>query len=285
MKHGPGLLRGIGDVAERYDGLILDLFGTVHNGIDLLPGALDALQAIRQRQIRVCLLSNAPRRSGDVADRLTAMGLEPRFYRGLVTSGEMVFEALSMGGCGLGDRYFHIGPNELARLLDGSGRTAVTELEEADFLLCTGISDGPSLERDLFSRAIDRKLTLVCANPDRSVIIGQNRIACAGSVAERYEAMGGTILYFGKPYRAAYDRALSRLDLAGGRVLAIGDALDTDIRGACAAGIDAALVLTGIHRHELVDRRTGNASWTKTRRLREREYCPTFVMQAFAWTS
>ncbi|KRB49193.1 hypothetical protein ASE04_18620 [Rhizobium sp. Root708] len=284
MKHGPAFLHGIVEVADRYDGLILDLFGTVHDGIDLLPGVLDALRAIRQRRIRVCLLSNAPRRSRDVANRISEMGLEPEFYCGLVTSGEMAFDALSTGGGDFGDRYFHIGPSELSGLLDGSGRTAVTEPDEADFLLCTGIGDATSLTRDLFSRAIDRKLTMVCANPDRSVIIGQELISCAGAVAQYYEAMGGTILHFGKPYRAAYDQALSRLDLTGDRVLAVGDALDTDIRGARAVGIDAALVLTGIHRDELVDRRTGRASLAKIKRMREREHQPIFVMHALAWS-
>lgn len=282
MRQDHPILNSIGDLADRYDGLIVDLFGTLHDGIDVLPGVLDALREIKQRDIRVCLLSNAPRRRAHVAEQIHRMGLEPDLYCGLVTSGEMVFEASSVDTTRLGDRYFHIGPAELSGLLDGSGCSPVADIDEADFILCTGIGYGPTASREPFARAIERKLVMVCANPDRSVIIGQNTIACAGMVAEHYEEMGGIVWYFGKPYRAVYDRAFSCLGLPAKHILAVGDALETDIQGANAAGIDAALVLTGIDRHLLFDRQEGRVPGTEIARLPNKQCQPTFVIRAFA---
>ncbi len=282
MRQGHRIIGSIGDLADQYDGLIVDLFGTLHDGIDLLPGVLGALRDINQRHIRICLLSNAPRRRAQVVEQIDRMGLEHDFYCGLITSGEMVFEALAAGSSSLGDRYFHIGPAELSGLLHGSGRSPVADIDEADFLLCTGIGHGPSVSRDPFARAIERKLVMVCANPDRSVMIGQNTIACAGMVAERYEGMGGTVWYFGKPHRAAYDGAFSCLGIPAKRILAVGDALETDVRGANAAGIDAALVLTGIDGHLVFNRQEGRVPWNKIAALRNRQHRPTFVVRAFA---
>jgi HAD superfamily hydrolase (TIGR01459 family) len=277
-------LQTLHDLAHRYRGIVLDLFGTVHDGIEPFPGALDALHHLRENDIRVCLLSNSPRRRFDVAARLFDMGIDAPLYRGLVTSGELVFEDLSSSSTPLsGGRHFYVGPADLARLLDGSCCTRTERLAEADFLLCTGMPDDPNDLALVLDDARAMDLVMVCANPDRQVIVGDTRIDCAGMIAESYEAIGGRVLQYGKPDGRAYRRALSILGLPKEAVLAIGDALETDISGAKRAGLDAALVLTGFHREELVDPRTGHLMRHKLDRLcRDEQLAADFVLRAFS---
>lgn len=287
MTGRPWVFTNLRDIASGYRGIILDLFGTVHDGLNPLDGAIEALRTLHRDGIAVCLLSNSPRRREDVAARLSQMGFAPELYGGLVTSGELAFEALSNDADrNLGRRFFHIGPLELSGLFDGSGRDLAEAVDQADFLLCTGAGGNQSLEdaeRVLWD-AQARGLVMVCANPDRAVMIGKTRIDCAGTTAAHYERLGGTVLYYGKPLLPAYDRALSVLGLARDHVLAIGDGLETDIVGARRAGIDAALVLTGIHHDQLVNTMTGHVLWDRLARLCSgHEHLPDFVMPAFTW--
>ena len=93
---------------------------------------------------------------------------------------------------------------------------------------------------------------MVCANPDLVVVNGGKTEICAGTVARRYEALGGKVHYFGKPHAPIYQESLALLGVGDRkRILAVGDSLRTDIAGANAAGIDGLLVLSGIHRDEL----------------------------------
>ncbi|CDM61333.1 MULTISPECIES: TIGR01459 family HAD-type hydrolase [Rhizobium] len=287
MTGRPSVLTNLRDIASGYRGIILDLFGTVHDGLNPLDGAIDALRMLRRGEIAVCLLSNSPRRREDVAARLAQMGFAPELYRGLVTSGELAFEALSNdANRDLGRRFFHIGPPELSGLFDGSGRERAEAVDQADFLLCTGASGNQALEEAerVLGNAQVRGLVMVCANPDHAVMVGKTRVDCAGTIAAHYECLGGTVLYYGKPLLPAYDRALSVLGLARDHVLAIGDGLETDIVGARRAGMDAALVLTGIHHDQIVNPKTGHVLWGRLARLcLGHERLPDFVMPAFTW--
>ena len=235
---------GLKDIISAYDGLILDLFGVLHNGIEPLPNALEALEQLRANGKRTCLLSNSPRRSGEVAARLRTMGIDPELYDGLITSGELVFAAFAATSpCEApvpGSRFLHIGPQYLSGLLNGLALERVAKVGEANFVLVTGAPE-PEGDASLLFEARQYGLPLICANPDLTVMIGDQNIPCAGTVAAEYEAMGGKIHYFGKPWLHAYEEALMVLRLPPSRVLAVGDSLATDICGANGAGVDFGL--------------------------------------------
>ncbi|MBB3397850.1 MULTISPECIES: TIGR01459 family HAD-type hydrolase [unclassified Rhizobium] len=238
-------------IAQSFRGVVLDIFGVIHDGATLYEPVHEALTRMRAAGMRICLLSNSPRRAAAVASRLLNMGLGPDLYQGLITSGEMARAAL--GGSGRtsrapgGRRYWHAGPPDLADLLDGLALERVAEIKEADFILATGNME----ESDsLLQQARQQGLPMVCANPDLEVMLAEQRIRCAGSLAARYEAIGGRVIRFGKPEPFAYESALRVLDLPATAVIAIGDSLATDISGANRAGIRSALVMTGVHHVE-----------------------------------
>ena len=102
-----------------------------------------------------------------------------------------------------------------------------------------------------------RALPMICANPDVVVERGDKLVYCAGAIADLYAAAGGEVVYAGKPYRPIYEQALSVAEAARGapvahhRLLAIGDSVRTDLKGAAALGIDSLFVTAGIHAEEL----------------------------------
>lgn len=244
------------DLTGSYRGVILDLFGVLHDGVNAYPYTVETLVKLRARGIRTCLLSNSPRRSQSVAARLASMGVFEDLYHSLTTSGEMVYEAFAgadppveTARC---QRFFHIGPAELSGLFNGLAVAQTRTLAEADFILATGSleKDAGSTDTSLLLAGQLRKLPMVCANPDIEVYIGKRKVMCAGTVAAQYELHGGQVIRYGKPCASAYVRALKLLDLSVTDVLAVGDSLATDILGANRMGIDSALVMTGIHQDD-----------------------------------
>ena len=253
------VLPGIRGLMDRYDGFILDLWGVIHDGVAPYPGAADALVRMRDRGKRVLLLSNAPRRAAVVVAQLTRFGVGPALYDHLLTSGEATHRALGRRDdppvAALGRACFHMGPPRDERLLEGMDIRRVDRIEDADFILATGLDwddeTTEPYEPDLAVGA-GRGLTLVCANPDLEVIRGGRRILCAGALAARYEALGGRVIYFGKPHPPIYRQSLALLGIADGdRIVAIGDSMRTDIAGAMGAGIDGVLCTGGLHAEEL----------------------------------
>jgi HAD superfamily hydrolase (TIGR01459 family) len=172
-------------------------------------------------------------------------------------------------------------------MLEGTGRIIVEHLERADFVVATG-TDGTRSVADYESTLtamIDRRLPMICANPDLLVMVEDRRTLCAGSLAERYEQLGGEVLYHGKPHAGAYQRVMTCLSLEPPDLLAFGDSFRTDVAGANRAGIDAAFVVGGIHREEL--RRKSKKGLFDERRLAELadESCAfaRFVIMTFCW--
>ncbi|HJP20226.1 MAG: TIGR01459 family HAD-type hydrolase [Alphaproteobacteria bacterium] len=250
---------GLAALAERYDGLIVDLWGVIHDGREPYPGVLDCLDRLRQAGHKVVLLSNAPRSAARVLAALGGMGITNERVDGLVTSGDVTLEALRRRNdawhTALGHFFLHLGPARDWGLLQDTPHCEVVGLEEADFILVTGFYDDESEcaadYRELFGAALRRRLPMVCANPDLSVMRGSRTVPCAGALAAAYEALGGEVRYHGKPHAGAYDVAVERLDgIARSRILVVGDSLRTDIAGARAAGIDALFVTGGLHADE-----------------------------------
>jgi HAD superfamily hydrolase (TIGR01459 family) len=246
----------IAELAEGYDGFIVDLWGVVHDGVRPYPGVIAALAALRAAGKRVVFLSNAPRRAAAVAASLADMGIAPGTYDGVVTSGEVVRRALASRTdpdfAALGARFVHLGPARDRNLFEGLDLIEVSAPDEADFMLNTGpddlaAQDDAAAFDALLAGSLKAGLPMVCANPDLEVIRDGRRIVCAGLLAQRYESWGGRVIWRGKPDPAVYAPTLDLLGTARDRTIAFGDSLRTDIAGAKAAGIASVLVLTGIH--------------------------------------
>ncbi len=250
-----------GPLAARYDGFILDLWGVIHDGVTPYPGAADCLRALRDAGKRVVLLSNAPRRAHVAAVALRAMGIEDGLYTGIMTSGEATFLALRTPEADpwfarLGSRIFHLGPERDRNVLEGLPFTRVDSPADADFVVNTGPDDlGSQTDITEFYPVLDAchaaGLPMICANPDLEVIRGGTRVICAGALAQHYAGLGADVRWLGKPDPAIYTPVLAMLGLDRARVLAVGDALRTDIAGADAVGLDSCWVLGGIHGAEL----------------------------------
>ena len=251
----PPLARGLADLAGRYDVLIVDLWGTAHNGLAPFPGVPDALARARASGLRVVMVTNAPRRSSAVVEQLAGLGLTAAHHDGVVTAGEVAWRTLrdrrDPWHASLGTRCYFIGLARDYSLVEDNGLTRVDAVAEADFVVLAGPTGWDKSVDDhvpVLAECRARGLKLVCANPDLEVIRGDQRLVCAGAIAQRYEAMGGAVRQHGKPFRGIYDMAL---EVAGApdpaRVLAIGDGLPTDITGAIGARLDCAFIPGGLH--------------------------------------
>ena len=252
------LLSGLGEIDGRYDGLILDLWGVLHDGTAPFPGVVDALSRLKQAGKRLCVLSNAPRRAHLVEQRMNEIGLVRGLYDHVHSSGEEAWQHLLRRDdpfyAALGRRCYHIGPARDDNMLEGVDLERVAEIEEAEFILNTGPSGWDETVEQyeaLLREARARDLPMVCANPDLVVVSQGRRAICAGVVAQRYEALGGRVRWHGKPFRPVYETCFAALGIADRRrLLAVGDSLRTDIAGANAAGIASLLVTGGIHAEE-----------------------------------
>ncbi len=253
-------LGGLSALADRYDGFILDVWGVLHDGVSLCPGAVESLDRLAAAGKAFVMLTNAPRRSATVVEAMVAMGMPPRHCRNILSSGEAAFVDLSERRAPFyakaGDSFVHIGPDRDRGLLEGIGWTETGEPDEAGLIVNTGPwEDGATVpdHEDLLSRAAARGTPMLCANPDLEVVRGGRRIICAGALAERYERLGGTVRYLGKPRAEIYDycfRALPGIDRS--RIAAVGDSFRTDLVGARNVGVDPVLVTGGIHGRELL---------------------------------
>lgn len=253
------MITGLAALAPRYDAFILDLWGTLHDGVVPLPGAVDALDRLKAADKRVLILSNAPRRVGPVIARMRRLGIADGLYDAVLSSGEAAW-------LGLRDRPddWHRALGRACTLIGAAGDDSVIsgldivrvgDIAEAEFIVCVGLAGAGETVADyepVLAPAAARRLPMICVNPDIEVLRGGVRELCAGALAQRYRALGGDVYYHGKPHAPIYRLALERLGgISPARVLAIGDSLTTDVAGAAAAGMDSLLVTGGIHAETL----------------------------------
>ena len=285
MARNPVALTGVQPLAEAFDGFIVDVWGVLHDGLRLYPGVTDALDRLAELGKDVVFLTNAPRRSRDVARMLERLGLPERHRRNIVASGESVHAALSERTdpfhAALGRRCIVLGETMENDILTGLDLERVDAFEDADFIVNIGPwRKGAALadyEEEL-ARAAALGLPMICANPDLSVMQGGSEMLCAGALAVRYEGLGGGVAWHGKPHPAIYDLCLARIgEPPRNRVVAIGDSLGTDIKGATEAGLRSTLVLGGLHTGEIG--RDGSLSTL----LDAHGVVPTFTLPGFAW--
>ena len=286
------LIRGIRALAPRYDGFILDLWGVVHDGVAPLPCALDCLRGLIEAGKRIVLLSNAPRRSRDVAERITRIGVPSDLYHEVMSSGEEAWQYLDRRNdafyATLGRRCLHIGSERDTGIREGLGLELVEAAEEAEFILNTGPAGWDDRIEDyapLLRRALARGLPMVCANPDLVVMHVGHLALCAGALAQWYEQRGGRVRWHGKPFRSVYDTCLGLLRIGDrSRILAVGDSLRTDIAGAAGAGIDSVLIVGGVHADEFgaISGRPPDLKRIE-KALRKGSYSPVGVALTFCW--
>lgn len=283
-------IKGLSEVASGFDGFILDLWGVIHDGVEAYAGARDTLAAIRAAGKRTLLLSNAPRRADALVEQLARMGIGRDMYDEVLSSGEAVHMELARRTdpfyASLGRQLYHMGPERDANVFAGLDLVAV-DIEHADFILNTGPWDFNETVEDYVPKmkaALARNLPMICANPDHVVIRQGQPVVCAGALAARYAEMGGVVSTRGKPDPAIYDNALELLGLERNSVLAVGDALHTDVKGANGAGLRAVFVTQGIHAAELGIRPGEEAESDTLRRVVTRHgERPMAAIATFRW--
>ncbi len=248
------MIKGLSSLAETYDGVICDVWGVLHNGASAYPAAAEALTRFRALGKAVVLLTNAPRPAKSIEDLLSRQyAITSQSYDEIVTSGSVAREAFANE---TRRRVFHVGPEHNLNLFEGLDVELVGE-DDAEYAVLTGMFDdeteSPETYRPMLSRFADRGLRVYCANPDIIVERGDRLVYCAGALAQLYVELGGDTVIIGKPYKPVYDAALDALGRALARpvdkrrVLAIGDGLPTDIKGAWGQGLDVLMVTAGIH--------------------------------------
>jgi HAD superfamily hydrolase (TIGR01459 family) len=250
-------------LARDYDVLLCDVWGVIHNGMTAFPAACDALTRFRQRGGTAILITNAPRSGDAVARILDRLGVPRDAYDAITSSGDVTRGIVASR---LPQTLFHLGPERDLSIFGGLDVTFAA-LENADYVVCSGLFDDttetPDNYRDTLAAMRARALFMVCANPDVVVERGDTLVYCAGALADAYAALGGEVLYCGKPHAPIYDAALAKAAASRGatmparkRVLAIGDSVRTDLKGAAAFGLDYMFVTSGIHAGDYGSRET-----------------------------
>ncbi|MGF9758641.1 TIGR01459 family HAD-type hydrolase [Microvirga sp. 0TCS3.31] len=250
-------VEGLQPLADNYDLILCDVWGVLHNGVKAYETASDALTRFRAKGGRVVLVSNAPRPGASVGTQLDGFQVPRSAYDAIVTSGDLTRLAIQER---IDKVVHHIGPPRDMPIYKGID-VRFGSIEEADYVVCSGFDNDEEETVEDYRPQLEamrrRSLLMVCANPDLVVERGHMILPCAGTIALAYEEMGGKVFYAGKPHRPVYERALTvASDLAGHaipkeRVLAVGDAIRTDIAGAVGFGIDALMIARGIHAGEL----------------------------------
>lgn len=254
----PTPISGLRELAARYDVLLCDVWGVIHNGRESFPVACEALSRFRAEVGPVILISNAPRPHPPIVEQLDSLGVPRSAWTQLITSGDATRVLLADRSPG---PVWKIGPDRDRPLYDGIDLSEGGP-DDAAFISVTGPYDDeveePADYRDRFTGCVARGLELICANPDIVVQRGDKLIYCGGALAQLYESLGGRVLMAGKPYRPIYDMALTAAaaklgrPVEASRVLCVGDGLPTDVRGANARGLDVLFVANGIHGGETV---------------------------------
>ncbi len=283
------IITALPEVSDQYDALFVDLWGCVHDGRKALPDAVAALQAYRKTGGKVVLVTNSPRPRTGVEKQLQHFGVADDAWDSIATSGDSARSAMFRGV--VGEKVWFIGhPGERKffeplTILDHPISVETVPLDQAEGIVCTGPADpmaDPEVMKPEFEQAIARGLKLLCANPDIVVDRGEVREWCAGALAALYTEMGGESLYFGKPHGPIYDLARRRLaaldvDIPDSRILAIGDGIQTDVKGAMDEGIDSLFITGGLAAAETATQHQPNEDKLNSYLIREAS-APTYAI-------
>lgn len=282
-------LQGLEAVADQYDAFVLDIWGTLHNGERIFPGVLNALHELKAMGKQVSFLSNSPSRIASVTERLnSSYGITPDLYQAAFNSGESSYLALRDRNeewhQRLGKKFYFIFAESHRRNYIDLDYEQVHLIDQADFIIITKTLDFNETIEDyqvLLNEAAERGLPMVCANPDRIVGIGDTIFICPGTVAAYYQTLGGDVYYHGKPHQDVYKHLHKLLgEPDPRRMLAIGDAFETDILGGNRFGCDTLLLTDGIHNTDI---NPNNLIADIERVSAQYDAHPTYVMDQLRW--
>jgi HAD superfamily hydrolase (TIGR01459 family) len=284
----PSVTERFSTLAGGYDAVLSDVWGVIHNGIKATTAACDALTRFREQGGTVMLITNAPRPGATVIKFIDKVGVPHSAYDGIVSSGDVTRSVMAARP---DKNVFHIGPERDLPIFDGLGLKFVP-LNEADYVVCTGLRNDEVETAETYraemGELLKRRLFMLCGNPDLVVERGDKLIHCAGAIADLYRSLGGQIVYAGKPHRPIYDLAIERVAALRGsapplkRVLAIGDSVRTDLKGATGYGLDCLFVTAGIHAEELGDRHDPNMA-ALNRIFADAGVAPKAVTRGLMW--
>ena len=242
---------GLRIIAHKYQLFYIDLWGVIHNGVELYENAILTLNELSKLQKDFVLITNAPRPNLNVKNFLEKLGMKKDLTNHVFTSGQAALTYLKDNF--LLKKFFHVGPPRDFDLFLDFKDNKLEKIEDADYLLCTGLFDDKKIDlnyyKDLLQNFISKKM--ICTNPDLIVDKGNVRELCAGSVAMVFEKMGGEVIYFGKPYPEIYNQSIDNKDK---KILSIGDNLNTDIKGANLLNYDSLIISNGIHKNEIKEK-------------------------------
>jgi len=248
-------LEHISEIYKNYDTFVIDLWGVMHDGIKLNSKAIEAVDHLNNNDKKIVFLSNAPRPSSKVIDFLLKIKMDKKYLLNVMTSGEAAMQAINQYK--FGKKFFHLGPPRDSSLFEKI-KDNLTSIDNCDFILCTGLfdEDDPDLnKKQLHENDMDyyknflasySSKKLICTNPDLIVHRGDKKEYCAGYIAKIFEELGGKVIYYGKPHKEIYELCFKKNE----KVLAIGDNLRTDIKGANNLNKDCLFISNGVHRDE-----------------------------------
>ena len=241
-------IKGLKEIYDKYDAFFIDLWGVIHNGIQLYPGAIEVLENLYKLNKRFVLMSNAPRPSKNVEKFLLNLKMDKIFTKNIFTSGEAALKSIQQNI--YGKNFYHIGPKRDNSLFKGFEKNK-TSLKEADFILCTGFLDNHEESLDFYKDLLKNytQIKMICTNPDLIVHRGSKQEYCAGTLAALFQELGGEVIYFGKPYPEIYKFCTNNEE----KVLVIGDNIRTDIKGANNMKFDSLFITNGIHKNEFLN--------------------------------
>ena len=242
------VIKGLREIYQKYDAFFIDLWGVMHNGFHLYPGAIEVIENLYKLKKRFVLMSNAPRPSENVEKFLLNMKMEKIFTKNVFTSGQAALKSLQQKV--YGKNFYHLGPERDTSLFKGFERDKKS-LKSADFILCTGFLENNEDSLDFYKNLLKNytQLKMICTNPDLIVHRGSKKEYCAGTLAEIFKKLGGTVVYFGKPYPEIYKFCMKKNET----VLVIGDNIRTDIKGANNMKFDSLFITSGVHKDEFLD--------------------------------
>ena len=240
--------KGLRSIVEEYDVFFIDIWGVLHDGLNLFENSVEVLEKLEKNKKQYVLLTNAPRPNLTVIKYLKKMGLDEKKAQQVYTSGQAALDQLKNMNL---KSFFHIGPPRDFDLFKTFESQKSEKIDSSEFLLLTGLFDDHKTDLKFYEKLLldHTKKKMICTNPDLVVDRGEEREFCAGSVAKIFEKLGGEVKYFGKPYPEVYKKALN--NLGGKKVICIGDNLNTDIKGANLQNFDSLLINNGIHKNEI----------------------------------
>lgn len=250
------VLSGLREIAPAHDALVCDVWGVLHDGNRAHLPACDALRTFKETRGPVVLLTNAPRPVSDVEELFVEKyGVPLDCYDTIVTSGVATRDDLAKRAKDHKLAMLHVGPERDNGIYEGLNIETVG-VEKAEIVLCSGLYDDDTETPADYAKPLAemkaRNLTMICANPDWVVQRSGKLVYCAGALANEYEKIGGTVIYYGKPKIEIYDYVRGAMKGAK-KPLAIGDGMHTDIKGANLAGIEALFIADGIHGEDVAE--------------------------------